>query len=158
VTLSIRKRKKRPHLTRKKNTFPGLPFITNKGNRTIYISKTSCYRYKRAWEPRKQNDESSESKKPCLDSNGERIKRRKCAILLAYSGVNFFGMQRNPEMKTIEEELLKAMLKNEWINEEGFNQPQDLQFQRAARTDKGVSAVQQVVSMKLRELDQNEEQ
>jgi tRNA pseudouridine38-40 synthase len=75
--------------------------------------------------------------------------------LLAYSGVNFFGMQRNPEMKTIEDELLKAMLKNEWINEEGFNQPQDLLFQRAARTDKGVSAVQQVVSMKLRELDQN---
>lgn len=31
-----------------------------------------------------------------------------------------------------------------------FNTPQQLQFQRAARTDKGVSACRQVVSLKMR--------
>lgn len=54
-------------------------------------------------------------------------------------------------MKTIEEELLTALLKANFITEEAFNTPQMIQFQRAARTDKGVSAVRQVVSIKLRE-------
>jgi len=58
---------------------------------------------------------------------------------------------RNPGMKTIEEELLTALLKANFITEEAFNTPQMIQFQRAARTDKGVSAVRQVVSIKLRE-------
>lgn len=59
-------------------------------------------------------------------------------------------MQRNPGALTIEEELLKAMLKHKWITEEAFNTPQILMFQRAARTDKGVSACRQVVSLKMR--------
>lgn len=81
----------------------------------------------------------------------DRVKRKKCILLLGYSGANYFGMQRNPDTKTIEEELLMAMLKHKWITEEGFKQPQQLHFQRAARTDKGVSAARQCVSMKLRE-------
>jgi tRNA pseudouridine38-40 synthase len=54
-------------------------------------------------------------------------------------------------MKTIEEDLLAALLKASFITEEAFNTPQLIQFQRAARTDKGVSAARQVVSIKLRE-------
>lgn len=80
-----------------------------------------------------------------------RVKKRKCIILMGYSGVNYLGMQRNPGTKTIEEELLGAMLKNGWISEDAFKQPQQIQFQRAARTDKGVSAATQVVSIKLPE-------
>lgn len=53
-------------------------------------------------------------------------------------------------MKTIEEELFKALLSTNLINEEAFNQVQTIQYQRAARTDKGVSAARQVVSIKLR--------
>lgn len=59
-------------------------------------------------------------------------------------------MQRNPDVNTIEDELLKAMLKNKIITEEAFNQPQTIHFQRAARTDKGVSAFRQCCSLKLR--------
>lgn len=80
----------------------------------------------------------------------DRVKRKKFCMLLGYSGVNYFGMQRNPDMQTIEEELFVAMLKNKWITEEGFAQAQTVQFQRAARTDKGVSAARQCVSLKLR--------
>lgn len=58
---------------------------------------------------------------------------------------------RNPGTKTIEEDLLTALLKANFITEEAFSTPQLIQFQRAARTDKGVSAVRQVVSIKLRE-------
>lgn len=46
---------------------------------------------KRQWDepdPRKQNGES-DSKKPC-----ERIKRKKMALILGYSGVDYHGMQR----------------------------------------------------------------
>lgn len=102
---------------------------------------------KRGWED--YSVEGSREKRTCLNPE-ERIKRKKVCLLLGYSGVNYFGMQRNPEMKTIEEDLLTALLKNKWINEEHFKQAQTIQFQRAARTDKGVSAARQCVSLKLR--------
>lgn len=50
-------------------------------------------------------------------------------------------------MPTIEQELLTAFLKSGLINEEEFNNPSVMHFQRAARTDKGVSAIKQIVSM-----------
>lgn len=102
---------------------------------------------RRDWAP-----ETDEAKKARLELIGEvdRVKRRKSLILLGYSGVNYYGMQRNPDVPTIEEELLKAMLKHGWVNEEGYKLPQQAFFQRAARTDKGVSAARQVVSVKLR--------
>jgi tRNA pseudouridine38-40 synthase len=96
-------------------------------------------------------EETEEAKKARLEENPvDRVKRRKSLVLLGYSGVNYTGMQRNPEVPTIEEELLKAMLKHNWINEEGYKTPQQAFFQRAARTDKGVSAARQIVSLKLR--------
>lgn len=81
----------------------------------------------------------------------DKIKRRKFAVLMGYSGVGYYGMQRNPDTKTIEEELFKALLDSEFINEECYQVVQNMQFQRAARTDKGVSAARQVVSLKLKE-------
>ncbi|XP_067003555.1 pseudouridylate synthase 1 homolog [Anabrus simplex] len=81
----------------------------------------------------------------------ERVKRKKYAVLLAYSGQGYLGMQRNPGRKTIEEDLLCAMQKAGYISDDAFTTPQTIQFQRAARTDKGVSAARQVVSVKLPE-------
>jgi len=101
---------------------------------------------KRQWEDfgRERNPEKRANFNP-----EDRVKRKKCCLLLGYSGANYFGMQRNPDTKTIEEELLVAMMKLKWITEESFKQPQMVNFQRAARTDKGVSAARQCVSMKL---------
>lgn len=110
----------------------------------FYASRYNGKFKKRQWE----EEEGSESKRIHLEP-GDRIKRKKCLVLLGYSGVNYFGMQRNPAMKTIEEDLLAAMLKNKWITDEAFGQAQTIQFQRAARTDKGVSATRQCVSLKL---------
>lgn len=81
----------------------------------------------------------------------DKIKRRKFAVLMGYSGVGYYGMQRNPDTKTVEEELFKALLDTDFINEECYQVVQNMQFQRAARTDKGVSAARQVVSLKLKE-------
>ncbi|KAJ8936290.1 hypothetical protein NQ318_001483 [Aromia moschata] len=52
---------------------------------------------------------------------------------------------------SIQQTIEKALLNVGLINEECFNQVQNMQFQRAARTDKGVSAARQSVSLKLGE-------
>ncbi|XP_012281540.1 tRNA pseudouridine synthase A isoform X2 [Orussus abietinus] len=102
------------------------------------------------------------NKRPAPEENNEnlpkkqmtemiRVKRRNYALLLAYLGKNYAGMQRNPGMKTIDEELINALLKADLITNEAFDMIQTIQYQRAARTDKGVSAVRQVVSVKLPE-------
>lgn len=59
-------------------------------------------------------------------------------------------ISRNPGVPTIEEELLKALFDAKYITEEDFANQQSAQFQRSSRTDKGVSAARQVVSLKLR--------
>uniref|UniRef100_W8BKC4 Pseudouridylate synthase 1 homolog n=3 Tax=Ceratitis capitata TaxID=7213 RepID=W8BKC4_CERCA len=95
-----------------------------------------------------QDEQAGDTKRAAFDP-ANRVKRKKCAMLLSYCGAKYFGMQRNPGMQTIEEELFKAMLKHKWITEESFEAAQAACFQRAARTDKGVSAARQVCSIKL---------
>lgn len=104
---------------------------------------------KRNWEFNKRDDEISDEKRMKMNPE-DKIRRRKFCVILGYAGANYIGMQRNPDVNTIEEELLKALLKNELITDEAFNQPQYTHFQRAARTDKGVSAARQCISLKLR--------
>lgn len=106
------------------------------------------------------------NKRPILDDDNEneakvqktetevvqRIKRKNHAMLLGYLGKDYYGMQRNPGMKTIEEDLVTALLKANLISEEHFKDIRTINFQRAARTDKGVSAIRQIVSLKLRKI------
>lgn len=103
---------------------------------------------KRQWQFNRRDDSV---KRVRAEPEAERVKRRKYLLVIGYAGANYIGMQRNPGVNTIEEELLKALFKNKLITEEGFNQPQHSHFQRAARTDKGVSAARQCISLKLRE-------
>ncbi|XP_045454485.1 tRNA pseudouridine synthase A [Melitaea cinxia] len=105
---------------------------------------------KRQWESggKKSEDGESDEKKVC-DKPFERIKRKKMAMLLGYCGVDYYGMQRNPGVPTIEEELLKALYDAKYITEDDFKNQQNAHFQRSSRTDKGVSAARQVVSLKL---------
>jgi tRNA pseudouridine38-40 synthase len=111
-------------------------------------------RYNGKFKRRDWVEETEEAKKARLEAfPPDKVKRKKALVLLGYSGVNYHGMQRNPDVKTIEEAFQTVMLKHGWMNEEGFNNPQQAFFQRAARTDKGVSAARQVVSLKLRKHD-----
>ncbi|XP_045110071.1 tRNA pseudouridine synthase A-like isoform X2 [Portunus trituberculatus] len=109
---------------------------------------------KRAAEPEAStNEEKRFHKDTTPDGVMEvvRRKRRKYALLLSYCGKGYLGMQRNPGYRTIEDDLLTAMLHADLMTEEGCTCPQMFHFQRAARTDKGVSAARQVVSVKLPE-------
>jgi len=83
----------------------------------------------------------------------QRIKRKNHAMLLGYVGKDYYGMQRNPGMKTIEEDLITALLKADLITAVQFENVRAINFQRAARTDKGVSAIRQIVSLKLRKIN-----
>ncbi len=56
---------------------------------------------------------------------------------------------RNIGSKTIEEELMGALKKLDVVNEEEFQKQQLINFQRAARTDKGVSAIRQVLNLSM---------
>ncbi|XP_077982356.1 pseudouridylate synthase 1 homolog [Glandiceps talaboti] len=83
------------------------------------------------------------------DAKQIRIPKRKVAILLSYSGKGYMGMQRNKGVRTIEEDLLSALVAIGAIPQDHANTPQKMQFQRCARTDKGVSAARQIVSLKM---------
>lgn len=82
------------------------------------------------------------------DKGGRKCprKRRKIAMLLAYCGAGYQGMQKNPGALTIEGELEQALLKAGAMPENFDGNPRKVDWMRAARTDKGVSAVGQVVS------------
>ena len=82
-----------------------------------------------------------------------RIKKKKVAMLLSYCGAGYLGMQINHGFKTIEEDLFQAFIKLGIMDEESYKFPQTIQFQRAARTDKGVSASRQIISLKMGKLN-----
>ncbi|PAA49516.1 hypothetical protein BOX15_Mlig025435g1 [Macrostomum lignano] len=81
--------------------------------------------------------------------NRRRGDVKKAILMLMYSGSGYYGMQRNTGFDTIEGALFDSLLAGGHITEEEYLSPGKLQFQRASKTDKGVSALAQVVSMKL---------
>ncbi|XP_044030508.1 tRNA pseudouridine synthase A isoform X2 [Siniperca chuatsi] len=83
----------------------------------------------------------------------KKYPKKKVVLLLAYSGKGYYGMQRNPgtsQFRTIEDDLVTALIKSGCIPENHGDDMKKMSFQRCARTDKGVSAAGQVVSLKLR--------
>jgi len=97
--------------------------------------------------------EKSEEKKP----EWPWRKAKKVAVMLSFVGKDYLGMQRNPGHKTIEEDLMKAFKEAGTICEEWYDVPSKGYFQRASRTDKGVSAAKMVVSMRML-LDENRDE
>lgn len=94
---------------------------------------------------------------PRVDENGdplpktERKPKRKVACMLGYCGTGYNGMQTQPDpkLKTIEDVLFKAFAEAGAISEENSTDLKKNSFMRAARTDKGVHAAGNVVSLKL---------
>jgi len=127
--------------------------VENNKEISIEKHKNKRERYNGKVKRRDWVEETEEAKRIRLEETNpvDRVKRKKAVLMLGYSGVVYNGMQRNPGAKTIEGELLKTMLKHGWISEESFATPQQAHYQRAARTDKGVSAARQIVSLKLPE-------
>ena len=64
------------------------------------------------------------------------------ALKFGYLGKNFSGYARQPNLRTVEGEIIKALKKTKIIEDE-----KNARFQSASRTDKGVSAIGNVLSI-----------
>ncbi|KAJ7309711.1 hypothetical protein JRQ81_007772 [Phrynocephalus forsythii] len=115
------------------------------------------------------------------DEELKKFPKRKIALLMAYLGKGYHGMQgdllilgllsypavqrseislpssqRNmgsSQYKTIEDDLVSALIGSGCILEDHGEDMKKMSFQRCARTDKGVSAAGQIVSLKARLID-----
>ena len=72
------------------------------------------------------------------------------AIIFGYIGESYQGLQKNPGAKTIEEALETALYQAGIIDASDYGTLSKVGWNRAARTDKGVHAAGQVISLMLR--------
>ncbi|KAJ6172643.1 TRNA pseudouridine synthase [Penicillium chermesinum] len=79
----------------------------------------------------------------------ERRPKKKVALMLGYSGTGYSGMQLNTDRKTIEGDLFAALVAAGAISKANASDPKKSSFVRCARTDKGVHAAGNVVSLKM---------
>ncbi|KAL4910196.1 hypothetical protein BDW74DRAFT_49463 [Aspergillus multicolor] len=81
--------------------------------------------------------------------NEQRRPKKKVAVLIGYSGTGYKGMQLSTTEKTIEGELFTAFVAAGAISKANAADPKKSSLVRCARTDKGVHAAGNIVSLKL---------
>ncbi|CAI6337352.1 unnamed protein product [Periconia digitata] len=79
----------------------------------------------------------------------ERRPKRKVAVMLGYSGTGYKGMQIDNKQKTIEGDLFQAFVSAGAISKANADDPKKSSLVRCARTDKGVHAAGNIISLKL---------
>ncbi|KAJ1335342.1 tRNA pseudouridine38-40 synthase [Microdochium nivale] len=79
----------------------------------------------------------------------ERRPKRKVAVLIGYAGTGYHGLQINHKEKTIEGDIFAAFVAAKAIAKTNADDPRKSSFVRCARTDKGVHAAGNMVSLKL---------
>lgn len=100
----------------------------------------------RVWEARELPEgEEKEERKP----------KRKVAVYMGYTGTGYKGMQLNPPLKTIEGDLFDAFVRAGAISKANSDDPKKSSLARCARTDKGVHAAGNLISLKLIIEDEN---
>ncbi|KAK1676895.1 tRNA pseudouridine synthase A [Colletotrichum godetiae] len=119
-----------------------------------------------ATDKRGRNSEYQEFKRRKVDKDGNpettdnpftaeeiaaegRKPKRKVAVMVGYSGTGYKGMQINNEEKTIEGDLFKAFVAAGAISKANADDHKKSSLVRCARTDKGVHAAGNVISLKL---------
>ena len=79
----------------------------------------------------------------------QRKPKKKVAVLIGYAGTGYRGMQLAHDQKTIEGDLFQAFVAAGAISKANADDPKKSSFVRCARTDKGVHAAGNVISLKL---------
>jgi tRNA pseudouridine38-40 synthase len=79
----------------------------------------------------------------------DRKPKRKVAVMIGYAGTGYHGIQINHKDKTIEGDLFAAFVKTGAISKANADDPKKSSLVRCARTDKGVHAAGNVLSLKL---------
>ncbi|QRV74398.1 hypothetical protein RhiJN_02412 [Ceratobasidium sp. AG-Ba] len=104
---------------------------------------------KRAWEGRPRRgtrDDDAQVEGEDVE-RGPRLPKRKVAMQIGFCGTGYNGMQIQKDAHTIENTLFDAMVKAGAVSKDNSDDPVNLQ--RAARTDAGVHAAGNVVSLKM---------
>uniref|UniRef100_A0A4W2CBP1 Pseudouridine synthase 1 n=1 Tax=Bos indicus x Bos taurus TaxID=30522 RepID=A0A4W2CBP1_BOBOX len=101
------------------------------------------------WGPHQVWEETEQQAKKLKSSeDGEqqrKLPKRKIVLLMAYSGKGYHGMQRNvgsSKFKTIEDDLVSALVRSGCIPENHGEDMRKMSFQRCARTDKAPSSLE----------------
>lgn len=89
-----------------------------------------------------QSNDDARAKEP-------RLPKRKVAVMIGYCGTGYHGMQYNPPQPTIEAALFKAFCEAGAISQANSTDLKKNGFMRAARTDKGVHAGGNLISLKM---------
>jgi tRNA pseudouridine38-40 synthase len=89
-----------------------------------------------------------------IDAEGRKPKR-KVAVLIGYSGTGYKGMQISGTERTIEGDLFQAFIRAGAISKANAEDPKKSSLVRCARTDKGVHAAGNMISLKLIVEDEN---
>ncbi|KAJ8068317.1 hypothetical protein OCU04_003879 [Sclerotinia nivalis] len=130
--------------------------------------------YNRQAPKRDRNDDDQASKRRKTVHNGEseptafsteftkeeiesevRKPKHKVAVMIGYAGTGYKGLQINTKEKTIEGDMFKAFVAAGAISKANANDPKKSALVRCARTDKGVHAAGNVLSLKLITEDPN---
>ncbi|PFH51845.1 hypothetical protein AMATHDRAFT_141626 [Amanita thiersii Skay4041] len=84
------------------------------------------------------------------DTKAPRLPKRQCALLMGFCGTGYSGMQFQHDVpRTIEGTLFNAMVKAGAVSQDNADDPVKVNLARAARTDSGVHAAGNIVSMKM---------
>ncbi|KAH8671994.1 pseudouridine synthase [Tricladium varicosporioides] len=83
-----------------------------------------------------------------IEAEGRKPKK-KVAVLIGYAGSGYKGMQINGAEKTIEGDIFKGFVAAGAISKANADDPKKSSLVRCARTDKGVHAAGNVISLKL---------
>lgn len=78
----------------------------------------------------------------------KRVKRR-VAVLVGYAGDGYSGSQVNPHVRTVEGDVFAAFVRAGAVTDANAANPSKVDLRRAARTDSGVHAATNVLSLKL---------
>ncbi|KAL9933856.1 hypothetical protein V8E36_007514 [Tilletia maclaganii] len=83
------------------------------------------------------------------DEHGKRLPKRKVAVFFGYCGIGYNGLQINPGVKTIEGDIFDAFCKVGAVSKDNAVNPAKVALQRSARTDRGVHAAGNILTLKL---------
>ncbi|KAI0089927.1 pseudouridine synthase [Irpex rosettiformis] len=123
---------KKPHLSRKEAR------EARKANNT-----------RRGTRPERSERADGEADEGERERSEPRLPKRQCALLLGFCGSGYSGMQFQPHSKTIEGTFFDALVRAGAVSQDNADSISKVNFSRAARTDAGVHAAGNLVSMKL---------
>ncbi|KAK2147485.1 hypothetical protein LSH36_550g02015 [Paralvinella palmiformis] len=95
---------------------PGFVTPTTNSNGAVSGDKRQC-------EEEAGNPVKKQKTEDLSETAAEKVNRKKVVMLLVYCGKGYLGMQRNPGAKTIESDLMEALLKAQLASKEHIDNP-----------------------------------